>query len=458
MSGTEGRDDLLTEKQYIRREPMKMRKTSQLRNITFLSTYPPRVCGLATFTEDLVNEFDKALLFQPSVIAVTNTEEYEDSRVVAKLSQHNRTSYFQTARWANAHTDLLVIEHEYGIFGGECGEYIIDLAKNLTIPFIITTHTVLMDPSLKQRQVLRELGRLASMVVTMAESAVSLLIKTYGIEPSKILVIPHGVPSLPVKPREELKVSYGLDNKQVISSFGLLSPAKGLEYGIEAIAKVVPEYENLVYLILGKTHPCVKQLNGESYRDSLIALAERLGVRDNIRFIDKYLTKEEVITYLHLSDIYMTPYLSKEQAVSGTLAYAVGCGRVVVSTPYRYAQELLGGGRGMLGEFRDAESLASCIRGVLDNPSQKKEMEMKTLAIGQKMTWAKVAGRYSILFTNIMEAPQLKGMQRFTNIMEAPQLKGVQRFANIREVPQAKSVQMFANIMEAPQAKGMRVE
>ena len=212
--------------------------TNKTGNMTFLSTYPPRVCGLATFTEDLVNEIDKTGLFRPNVIAVTNTEEYEDSRVVAKLSQHNRASYFQTARWANTHTELLVIEHEYGIFGGECGEYIIDLVKNLTIPFIITTHTVLMTPSPKQLLVLRELGRLSTMVVTMAESAVPLLINTYGIEPSKIVVIPHGVPSLLVKPREELKVRYGLDNQQVISSFGLISPAKGLEYGIEAVAKL----------------------------------------------------------------------------------------------------------------------------------------------------------------------------------------------------------------------------
>ncbi len=381
---------------------MKMERTNQTRSMTFLSTYPPRVCGLATFTEDLVNEIDKTASFRPNVIAVTNTEEYEDSRVVAKLSQHNRTSYFQTARWANTHSELLVIEHEYGIFGGDCGEYIIDLAKNLTIPFIVTTHTVLMEPSPKQRMVLRELGRLSAMVVTMAESAVQLLVNTYGIDSSKIVVIAHGVPSMLVKPREELKIRYGLDNKQVISSFGLISPAKGLEYGIEAVAKVVPEYENLVYLILGKTHPCVREQDGESYRDSLINLAERLGVRDNIRFIDKYLTKEELITYLKLSDIYMTPYLSKEQAVSGTLAYAVGCGRVVVSTPYRYAQELLGDGRGMLAEFSNADSLASCIRDIFQNPLQKKEMERKTLAVGQTMTWAKVAGRYTKLGSNIM--------------------------------------------------------
>jgi len=381
-----------------------MERTSRTRKLTFLSTYPPRACGLATFTEDLVNEIEKTTLFRPNVIAVTNTEEYEDSRVAAKLSQNSRASYFQTARWANTHTELLVIEHEYGIFGGECGEYILDLARNLTIPFIVTTHTVLTNPSPKQRIVLRELGRLSTMVVTMAESAVPLLIRTYGIEPGKITVIAHGVPDLIVKTREELKVRYGLENKQVISSFGLISPAKGLEYGIEAVAKVVPEHTSLVYLVLGKTHPCVKEQNGESYRDSLITLAERLGVRNNIRLIDKYLTKEEVMTYLKLSDIYMTPYLSKEQAVSGTLAYAVGCGRVVVSTPYRYAQELLGDGRGMLAEFSDSDSLASCIRGILQNPLRKKEMERKTLAVGQTMTWAKVARRYTTLVSNIMEA------------------------------------------------------
>jgi len=377
--------------------------TNRMRNIAFLSTYPPRECGLATFTEDLVNEIDKVSLVRSSVVAVTNTEEYTDPRVAFKLSQHDHASYLRNASWVNTHADLLVIEHEYGIFGGKCGEYIIDLAKNLKIPFIITTHTVLLEPSRQQRIVLRDLGRLSTRVVTMAESSVPVLAETYGIERGKIVFIPHGVPSLLVAPREKLKVGHGLKNKQVISSFGLINPDKGIEYGIEAVAKVVPDYDNLVYLILGKTHPCVKQRMGESYRQNLIDLAERLGVRDNVRFIDKYLTKEEVIKYLHLSDIYMTPYLSKEQAVSGTLAYAVGCGRVVVSTPYRYAQEMLGGGRGILAEFRDSDSLAACIKYILDNPSRKKEMEMKTLAVGRAMTWANVAGRYTQLLMNVME-------------------------------------------------------
>ena len=369
----------------------------------FLSTYPPRECGLATFTEDLINEIDKIGTVRSSVIAVSNGEVYDDPRVEYKISQYQRAEYFRIALWANNHLDLLVIEHEYGIFGGECGEYILDLAKNLKIPFIITTHTVLQDPSPKQRTVLTTLGRLSTGLVTMAENSIPILDKVYGIEPNKVTVIPHGVPCLPVKSREQLKIDHNLAGRQVISSFGLLSPAKGLEYGIKAVAQVVPEFDNLVYLILGKTHPSVKKEMGESYRQSLMDLAERLGVQDNVRFIDKYLTKEEVMTYLNMSDIYMTPYLSKEQAVSGTLAYAVGCGRVIVSTPYRYAQEMLGGGRGMLAEFSDAESLASCISYILNNPFLKKEMESKTLILGQTMTWSNVAQRYTQLFINIAE-------------------------------------------------------
>jgi glycosyltransferase involved in cell wall biosynthesis len=380
-----------------------MAATNKIRNIAFLSTFPPRECGLATFTEDLVNEIDKIPFVRSSVIAVVNQKEYTNSQVKCQLSQHDRTSYLLTALWANDNVDLLVIEHEYGIFGGECGEYIVDLAKKLKIPFIVTTHTVLLEPSPKQLTVLRDLGKLSTKVVTMAESSIPILAGTYGIEREKLIFIPHGVPDIQVESRDQLKINYGLQNKSIISSFGLLSPAKGLEYGIEAVAKVAAEYENLTYLILGKTHPCVKESMGETYRQSLMNLAESLGVRDNVRFIDKYLTKEEVITYLHLSDIYLTPYLSKEQAVSGTLAYAMGCGRVIVSTPYRYAEEMLGGGRGMLAEFRDSDSMASCIRTVLANPIRKKEMERKTLAVGRTMTWANVAAQYAELSMNTID-------------------------------------------------------
>lgn len=383
---------------------------NKIRNIGFLSTYPPRECGLATFTEDLVHAISKMPFIRPSVIAVVDKDEDINHQVKYTLSQHDRTSYLPAALWANDHVDLLIIEHEYGIFGGDCGEYILDLVKGLKIPFIVTTHTVLLEPSPKQRMVLRELGKLSTKVVTMAKSSISILAETYSIEPEKLVFIPHGVPNIHVESRENLKAEHGLQNKKIISSFGLISPAKGLEYGIEAVAKVLPDYENLIYLILGKTHPCVKERMGEKYRQSLMGLAKNLGVQDHIRFIDKYLTKKEVITYLHLSDMYLTPYLSKEQAVSGTLAYAVGCGRVIVSTPYRYAEEMLGNGRGLLAEFKDSDSIATCIRKVLGDPVEKEAMETKTLAVGRTMLWATVADQYAQLCMKIIRPahPQLQ--------------------------------------------------
>jgi glycosyltransferase involved in cell wall biosynthesis len=380
-----------------------MTGTNKIRNIAFLSTYPPKECGLATFTEDLVKAIDKISLIQAIVIAVGNREKYVDSRVKYILSQHDRASYRQAALWANRNLDLLVIEHEYGIFGGECGEYILDLAKELKIPFIVTTHTVLQKPFSKQQIVLRDLGRLSAKVVVMAESSIPILAEAYGIESRKIVFIPHGVPTMDMESRENLKIKHGLQNKQIISSFGLISPTKGLEYGIEAVAKVVADYDDLIYLILGKTHPSVKASLGENYRHSLMDLSERLGIGNHVHFVDKYLTKEEVITYLHLSDMYLTPYLSKEQAVSGTMAYAMGCGRVIISTPYRYAKEMLASGHGMLADFKDSDSIASCIRTVLDNPARKQEMEMRTLAVGQTMAWTNVASSYAELCTRILE-------------------------------------------------------
>lgn len=374
---------------------------SERKEIGFLSTYSPRECGLATFTEDLVKEISKIEFIRASVIAVSEEEEQnarDHPLARYKLNQYDRPSYRRAASWANDHLDLLVVEHEYGIYGGECGEYLMDLARALKIPFIVTTHTVLAEPSSKQREILRDLGKLGAKVVTMAESSIPILVGTYGICSEKIAFIPHGVPSMYLDTRENLKKERGFQDKKVMSSFGLMSPAKGIEYGIKAAAKVIPDYENLIYLILGKTHPRIKESMGESYRRGLMDLAQNLGIRDNVRFIDQYLTQTEVMTYLYLSDMYLTPYLSKEQAVSGTLAYAVGCGRVVISTPYRYAEEMLKGGRGLLARFNDADSIASCIRTVLGDPGRQAEMEKKTLLIGRSMTWAAVAEQYARLF------------------------------------------------------------
>lgn len=381
--------------------------------IAFLSTYPPRECGLATFTQDLVRELDKIrLLNKPSVIAVSNDKYSYSSRVIMEINQYDRDSYIKTAQAVNnSDIELLVIEHEYGIFGGEAGEYIIDFIDNLKIPFVTTLHTVLPEPLEKQREILKIIGEKSARIVTMAKNTVPVLDSVYGIPPSKAEVIHHGVPYRIVESREKLKEKHGFSGKTIISTFGLISPGKGLEYGIEAIARVVKKHSDVVYLILGRTHPVVKKEYGEAYREKLVKLVEDLGLKDHVIFIDKYLTKDEIITYLQMSDIYMTPYLGKDQAVSGTLAYAVGYGRVIVSTPYSYAKEMLADGRGLLAEFRDAESLAEKIMYVLDNPKAKKEMEKRTLSIGKTMMWGNIANQYTKLFIDTLEKANLqKGM------------------------------------------------
>lgn len=386
---------------------------NRIRNVAFLSTYPPRECGLATFTQDLVQALDVYDdLIKTKIIAVSNGEYYNDPKVMTVLSQHDKWSYLDLAKKINeSGIDLLVIEHEYGIFGGFCGDYILELIKNLQVPIVTTFHTVLPNPSFKQKQVLSALGAASVKVITMARNTVKTLQNVYGIDGGKIEIIHHGVPFRLLESRDKLKKKHGYANLNIISTFGLISPGKGLEYGIEAIAQVVKDHPNTLYLILGKTHPGVKSEQGENYREKLVAITEWLGIGNHVRFIDKYLTKEEIIYYLHLSDIYLTPYLSKDQAVSGTLAYAVGSGRVVVSTPYLYAQELLGEGRGLLAEFRDANSIAKCIKYVLDNPDKKCEMERKTAKLGQNMLWNTVAAEYFKLFLKLTGSSKEAGVK-----------------------------------------------
>ncbi|HHV97596.1 MAG TPA: glycosyltransferase [Clostridiaceae bacterium] len=376
--------------------------------IGFLSTYPPRECGLASFTSDLVNGLEKVQSkCTPKVIAVSDDRKNYcyDNRVIMELKQHDRESYTDVAKKINdSDIRLLVIEHEYGIFGGECGEYLLDLIDNINkIPIITTLHTVLPNPLKKQYEILKSLGKKSEKIVTMARNTIPILKNVYEIDEEKIEVIHHGVPSRKVQPREKLKEKYGLSGRTVVSTFGLISPGKGLEYGIEAIADVAKKHSDVIYLILGQTHPSIKTESGESYRDKLETLVADLGISENVKFVNKYLTIDEIIEYLQLSDIYMTPYLGKDQAVSGTLAYAVGYGKVIVSTPYSYAKEMLSDGRGLLAQFKDSKSLAECICYVLEHPEEKEAMEQKTLELGKTMTWENVAKQYAGLFSGLVQ-------------------------------------------------------
>jgi glycosyltransferase involved in cell wall biosynthesis len=380
-------------------------------NIAFLSTYPPSECGLAMFTQDLTDAMDNNGVVDTNVIAVNNMEGYDyDSKVVAQIGQYERDDYIKTAQKLNdSDIDLLVIEHEYGIFGGEYGEYILDLVNSLKIPVVTTLHTVLLEPNPKQRSIINTLAKKSARVVTMAHNTKHLLQLVYGVDPRKIEVIHHGVPKKLIQSRESLKKKYCCENKQIISTFGLIGPDKGIELGIEAVSKAAKDNKDILYFILGQTHPALQE-EGQSYRNKLEELVEKLDIRGNVEFVNKYLTKDEIIQYLQMSDIYMTPYMGKDQAVSGTMAYAAGYGRVIVSTPFPYAKEMLSDGRGLLAEFNNPDSLANCIKYVIQNPAKKAKMERNTIKIGRTMYWDKVAQCYTDMFSDIIKSASQIGV------------------------------------------------
>lgn len=382
-------------------------------HLVFVSTYPPRACGIATFTQDLVRELEKVPgIAAPSVVAMEREPLQYGLRVRSTIREQERADYVRAAERLNASSvDVVVIEHEYGIYGGADGEYILDFARALEKPLVTTLHTVLPEPSANQRRILRELGRLSSRVVTMARRSRDLLARVYGIGVDRIEVIPHGVPLLkPSASKQALKQHYGLAGRSVMSTFGLLSEGKGIEYGIEAVAQVARRHPDLCYLVLGKTHPNIVAQEGERYREKLEGIVQQYGIAQNVRFVNRYLTKQEIVDYLALSDIYLTPYLGKDQAVSGTLAYAAGSGKAIVSTPYRYAEEMLADGRGLLAAFRDAGSIASAVERILDAPEAARQMERKMRALGRGMFWDRVARKYETMFRAVLPAAQVRAV------------------------------------------------
>jgi glycosyltransferase involved in cell wall biosynthesis len=379
-----------------------MLNTNSNYNIAFLGTSLPRECGIATFTQDLLDQFAQLKGFNtPRIIAINNNNEtyHYEQQVMREIDQHKLSDYIDTADFLNySDVDLLVIQHEFGIYGGESGEYLLPFIERLSIPFVVIFHTILTEPSTKQRHIINRVAELSVNVVTMAQSTVKDLISIYGVEAAKISFIHHGVPYVKTESRVQLKEQYGFADRKILSTFGFLSPGKGIEYSIEAMRGVVRQHPDSLYIIWGKTHPVVKLETGEVYRQKLTDLVEHLDLERNVLFVDKLLTQEEVIQSLVMSDIYMTPYLGKDQAVSGTLAYGVGYGRVIVSTPYRYAEEMLAEGRGLLAKFRDSASLEARILQLLNSPTMIKEMEHRTLELGKTMLWSEISKTYAVLF------------------------------------------------------------
>jgi glycosyltransferase involved in cell wall biosynthesis len=372
----------------------------------FLGSFPPRECGIATFTKDVVDSFDAEFGTRSTVIAIDEPGAegrlYPDN-VVASLRQNDHESYEAVAAFVNRYPcDALSIQHEYGLFGGEHGEWIVDLIAGVRKPVITSLHTVLPDPTPEHMRVARALCATSSAVVVLSETGRDLLIELYGVDPAKIRVIHHGVPDIPFRESAEAKQALGFAGRTTISTFGLISRGKGLEYAIEAMSAVVTRHPEALYLILGQTHPVVRRREGESYRRELEAEIARNGLADNVKLVDKYLDFDELVEYLTASDVYLTPYLNPTQIVSGTLAYAIGLGKAVVSTPYLYAKELLAHGRGFLVPLRDADAIATTLVVLLDDPALRESTRRRAYRFGRRMTWPNVAHAYGALFTELL--------------------------------------------------------
>ena len=374
--------------------------------VLLLGSYPPRECGIATFTHDVYESYRKAYGLRGDVIAVDEpggeTRRYSNE-VVARLSEQDRYSYGEIAKFINAHpADLLHIQHEFGLFGGERGEWLVDLLDRVTKPIVLTLHTVLPDPDEVMLRVTRALCARASRVVSLSETGRKLLETVYGIAPEMVRVIHHGVPDVPFRSTDAAKSSFGIGGRMVISTFGLINRGKGLEYAIEAMSDVIESHPEALYLILGETHPVVRRREGESYRESLQEMVRGLKLEHNVKLIDKYLDFDELVSYLSATDVYLTPYLNPTQIVSGTLAYAVGVGKAIVSTPYLYAKELLAHGRGFLCEFRDVPTIERAVTNLLDDPSLRRAVERRAYRFGRQMTWPHVARDYAMLFQELV--------------------------------------------------------
>ncbi len=375
-------------------------------NIAVLTTYFPRECGIASFSNDLRNNL---MLWgqNVSILAINDKNSSYDypEEVIFDLDEDKRDHYTIAAQFVNtADIDLVFVEHEYGIFGGEDGVFVLDFIENLEKPFILNTHTVLPSPGFHKQNILSKLGQKSMAVICMTHRSVELLNRVYNIPHNKLYMAHHGLPIFEEKPGEVIKKAYNIDNRPLAVTFGFLGPGKGLELGIKAMSYLKDKYPDIIYLVAGETHPNLKKKMGEAYRESLVDLIQALRVDDNIKFINKYLSLEELGEVLYMADVYLTPYPHRHQAVSGTLSYAIGCGRAIVSTPYDYALEVLADGRALIAKDADPKELASLVDMILSNPQLKEQLEKKAGKLGKTMTWPQVGKRYVNIIENIMRA------------------------------------------------------
>ncbi|GAA4746153.1 glycosyltransferase family 4 protein [Flavisolibacter ginsenosidimutans] len=378
--------------------------------IAYIGTYPPRECGIGTFTQNLVSAVSAQSVNNEAaegiVIAMDDEAEHYafPAEVKFKIRQEQQEDYLEAARFINlSGTDVCVLEHEYGIFGGQNGIYILPLLHRLEVPLIVTLHTVLKNPSYNEKAILVEICKMAARVVVMTQKAVDFLTDIYSIAADKIVLIEHGVPDLQFN-HEAAKKKFKLESKKMLLTFGFISRNKGIETVIKALPSLVKKYPETVYVVIGKTHPAVLRHSGEEYRVYLQLLVKKLQLEKHVIFLNEFISEKELFQYLYAADIYITPYLNEAQITSGTLSYAVGAGAAVLSTPYWHAEELLADERGKLFNFNDSDSLATILMDLFDHPDELKTLRKNAFAYGQKITWPKAGVRYSNLAEEILQA------------------------------------------------------
>jgi len=384
-----------------------MEEFRRVKRIAVIGNYLPRQCGIATFTTDLCEAiaagFDGVECFALPVNDRADGYAYPP-RVRFELVESQISSYRRAADFLNiSNVDVVCLQHEYGIFGGPAGSHILALLRDLRMPLVTTLHTILREPKPNQRRVLLEIAELSDRLVVMSQRGSEFLQEIYGVPEEKIDLIPHGIPDVPFVDPNFYKDRFGVEGKLVLLTFGLLSPNKGIENVIEALPGILSRYPNIVYIVLGATHPHVKRREGESYRLFLQRLVQARGVEQNVLFYNRFVGLEELIEFIGAADIYLTPYLNPAQIVSGTLAYTVGAGKAVVSTPYWYAEELLADGRGILVPFRDPEAIAGRVIDLLDNEAKRHAMRKRAYLFGREMIWSNVAARYMESFERARE-------------------------------------------------------
>jgi len=376
-------------------------------NCVYISSYVPRKCGIATYTSDLTRAID---LINPhcesKIIALTRPEDKIDypPEVRFKISQYKIDSYIKAAHYINkSKMDIAVLEHEFGLYGGEFGGYIIRLIELIKKPLIITTHTIPDNSNEGYGLVLKDVIKFANKVIVMMPESLQKLVRKYNYPEENIDIIPHGVPDIPLEPNYKYKKKKGFADRIILGNINLLSAIKGLEYTIEALKEIKKQFNNILYLIIGQIHPVVLETEGHKYKNFLKEKIRHYNLQENVKFINKYMSLKELVVWLKIIDIYITPYLDPQQSASGALAYAIGAGKACISTPYLYAKEVLAEGRGIIVPFRNSQAIADAVIDICKNPQKKLEIEAKTHKFGRLMTWYNVALQHLELFNGVLD-------------------------------------------------------